>query len=415
MITNDWKHKYNVLITYERKHRLRNKGDGSYQQQHFYCNEKMRKVCSSRTYCSLEKDEICADDAIYEFAAKKLGKGIRVLSDIDQLLDNVLPSLYEHMERLEEKEIVVLLTQALKKMEKCENILYYEEYLWQFKMISSYLDDVNYLLTEEQYHRICATFFIFPKMYQDILMRFAYLYANTQEPEYVKEVFTLYDFEHSSLINNQISCIQFDSVHNHKFTALKRGLKLEEKLLKSDRHVQLLTLYINIFTMIHSFDAQAAISYIDKAMELAKLYQFHPNRLLMLYGNAGTTYLQLGEYEKSMALLKRAYETSNFMRVRHSLCICHCAHMLKQEIPSTYLACDVAYGDEVDKAVYDYFRFYSRRDIEDNNVYIINKVARILTNEDLLYLRIMADELLLLAQQSGYYKTYYGFRKRFSI
>ncbi|MGX8834825.1 hypothetical protein ACWG0P_11520 [Amedibacillus sp. YH-ame6] len=55
MIHDGLKEKYNVLIAYERKFRLKHYNDGNYQQQYFYLNEQGASICSSSTFCRMEK------------------------------------------------------------------------------------------------------------------------------------------------------------------------------------------------------------------------------------------------------------------------------------------------------------------------------------------------------------------------
>lgn len=414
MIHDELKEKYNVLIAYERKFRLKHLNDGNYQQQYFYLNEQGVSVCSSSTFCRMEKNELLAEEDLYEFAAKKLGKKIAQLPRMEHLLKDTIQTIYICMERLEETSAAEVIQSVLPKLECCKDVLYYEEFLWQFEMMRDYFLS-SHTMDELQFQRICHTYRIYPSNYQDILMRFAYLYSNIQEMSKKEMVLQLYNYKESKFLCNQICCVQIECMQKDHYQALLRCQTLEEPLIRTKNYGQLLTLYIHMFYLLAYMDKKASIRYLETALGLAKEHDYYKNRLFMLYINVGSTYLLLKEYEKSIENLKRCCELTDNMKMRNYLCICHCYRMLHKEIPQEYKTCPVEFGDFVDQSVYAYFQYVEERKGEQNKRFILHKVVKKLQKSDDLYLRILKDELHLLAIKTNRFKDYVNFVDEYDL
>ncbi|MCR0326445.1 hypothetical protein MKA58_03445 [[Clostridium] innocuum] len=409
--SDDYKRKLNILIPYYRNQYLKETGNGKWQQAVFYADDKTKlPICSSMTYCGLEKQGKLVRDEIYEFAAAKLYKLAKENIEWNQIIDVTVNQLHQLMDYRKEEECINILETACISLEVCSNILYYGEILWLFKILKAYLTARNKIISEREFYHLDAITPIYQGSLKELAMYYLYVYANHHEDEKVTYIVGKYDYHSTQMISNQLFAMATDLRNGRMLKFLESGKQLEAVFKETENWLQLYHLYMDIYAFLIEINEENANLYIEKAMKLLSNIQLNDNQKYMAYKNIGTILLYANKYEQSIVWLKKAVHLSDMKLVRCTLCICHAYHMLKLAIPSEYLRINnTTKGDSVDWALYAIYHNFKAGQIEEQKKYLIKKVLPLLGRNDKLYLKIVKEELELLCENGKGYKAIYDY------
>lgn len=409
MLTDSYKKKLNFLIPYYREKHIMEGADGTYQQQYFYMENGV-SICSSSTYCALEKNQLLANDAIYHFAAVKLHKRAEEKRTWDTWIQELTQQLFHFMNFKNEMESIEILNNYLPKLKECEEVLYYGEIYWLFEKLRAFLVNRNDMINEKEFYHLDSIASIYEGKLKELAMYYLFVYANYHEDEKIEHVLHTYPYDESEFISNRIFSIRVLHRNQYYMSSYEKYKELETELISSANTKQLLQIYMDIIGTLKDFDIKKTEVYRDKIIKLIHTNELSEQQKWHTYMNLGSLFTSLGDFPCSIQCLKQALKISDKLAVRAYICLCYSYHIFHGKIPEIYLkAPKASKGDKIDWVTYKYYLYMKKRTNEENKRYILKEVLPCLNKNDTLYLKILRKEIDYLCKISKGYKALYEF------
>lgn len=411
-LSDTYKGKLNYLIPFYRKQILEKTQSGIWQQEEFYKDDRTQSgICSSTIYSGLENQKLLAKDVVYEFAAKKLHKRCEENMELDKAIMQLADKVYALLNVNNEKKCMQILATMLPRFEMLEKeMLIYSEYIWFFQLLNAFLLSRNQLMTENDFLKLDAISPIYDGKLHELVLCYLSIYVDIKQREKTNYILEKYDHQHSEFFLNQCYLLRFLVWNHENAKALILGKQLILKMQQTNNEKNLANVYIDMAMLLKGFDEKELYHYLHEAILILQKNEFEEKRLLVLYLDMGALYLELGEYALSIKYFDLASHIASIVKLRCHVCICHCYHMLHENIPAKYLHWDrLEDEDGIDMRAYQYFSSYHDKTANENIKYIMKKVLPLLSKTTTTYITIFEKELISLCISLRGYKAFYEY------
>ena len=408
----NYKKKLNILIPFYRKKRLEETKEGKWQQAWFYKDEITGvSVCSSKVYCALEKNRKVVHDEVYRFASNKLNKEIFECFELDKKIKEVVNKLFLALNDKEEDRAITILQQVLDLLLLYQDVLYYGEIYWFFHIFLKYLQHRSNVMTHKEFMMLDSIASIYHGKLYELVIYYLYIYANYHLIEDEQYLLNKYEYRYSNFIANRLFYI---SSYERKGLYLKAYLqykKIEKELLDKNNIKQLAYVYISMINMLSEIDYEQMNQYRDKLLQILEKYDFTSYQRYSLYMYLGRLYILRDNYEISIECMLKALSIINKLYYRSYISLCYCFQKIHKDIYSLNYKIDESLGDNIDSAIYNYFKNKLKRTNKENRDYIMKVISPNINKQDTLYVKIIEDELKVLCKKMKSYQKLYEFQE----
>lgn len=415
---NYWKHRLNILLAYHRRRLWKETRDDKWKQKHFYVDDAKGILLHSITTISrMEQNKITVDDETYLFALHKMAMSINVSNEVEALFTTYIHDMYLAIWHYD-LDAIQSICKHIKQVPIQANDIYYQELLYVFDLIQKYYQYRGFSISDQDFQHMHKLMALYPTELQEIVMDFLFLYANTHNNDYEDLLFNTYDYEHSTYLPNQLNYI-YKLYYNENYLQAYNMLRQLEDIAETDQNDnQLVVIYGLKCVILRRIDTEEYKRALQKTEKLLDVEKLTEKRKTMLLQNLIFSYIRMKQYEKALIYLKMILSKDTCPHVmKHISCYHFCCRQLKIDIPKKYLKkVNENNVDAIDKALYEYYLYYEKRDSASNLRYITCIILPELSRcSSSLYLDMIDQEIYNLCVSLNRYKSYTTFKRQFSV
>lgn len=392
-----------IEVTREEK---RNKSQNKYTMKSF-----VEGICTVNTLKRIEAGEIARIEDVYVELLDKLNLKLGYFPAVDDAILELMNPLYEAIEYYRVEDISKYCDMGLRVLGKVKNYVYYSE-LYDLLMATKEYYDVGKIISVRKMHHYRKIFLIMNIKFSSLFKRLIFMRAKIESfmnPSIFKSIVNEIGFTHTDDIVEGIMCLNYYLILENFLTFKEKALHLEKLLIKSKNQIRLLDVYsVMLYVMIkleHEFNEGLLI----KAEELIKSSQVPKFKIMEFYANLAAILHETTLYNEALNFYNKmmVYMENDKVFLPSIICMIHCQRVLGKGIEVPILKEEqLEKFNILDQKIYKYFITNNMKQSMKIN-FILKEIAPSLNEE--IIITIMRDELKLLIEQTGSYKSLYIF------
>lgn len=394
-----------IEVTREEK---RNKSQNKYTMKSF-----VEGICTVNTLKRIEAGEIARIEDVYVELLDKLNLKLGYFPAVDDAILELMDPLYEAIEYYRVEDISKYCGMGLRVLGKVKNYVYYSELYDLLLATKEYFEEAK-IISLSKMERFRNEYKLFNEKYHSLFKIMVFYRGQAEahnDPKLFETIVEEFQLLSSSSVMENILGLNYCIIFKKYITFRDKVNALENELEYRKNYVRLLDVYVyRIFESIN-IEKQVDKNYLEKADSLIALHQIPNVKVMDFYSNTAAALHEIKLYKEALNYYEKMVEVTEIEKlwVPALNCMAHCQRMLGMEINIPKLEdCYLKRYSILDQKAYKYFVTEKVENFVKIN-YIFKELVPSLTYDSLI--EIFRDEMTLLIEETGSYKSLYIYNK----
>lgn len=392
--------KFGISIRVNRKRKLNLTKAAKWTQLRF-CDG----ICSQNSLISMEKGNAGRFMENYPKLAERLDLQVTYSEEIDKRIPVYTKHIYTAVEFYNFKTMRKYFDKMYELLETVKNCLWYCDLYQAVKAVDNYYMNRKFLDFDERNY-FADMVGEFSNEWDEILKSIVFVsaYHDVDTMEY-QDRYTELNIEKCKSAFNKINILLFYYDHSRTSILLELSKKYEKAWLKNENYLRILDIYGIRLPYLSIHDAYEVDRVYNKMTEIIALHNVPKYKIAECYFGAVTAFCNLKNYELALAASKIccAHDEKNALPV--FLYIAHAQRMSKQKVDMPIFSVNqIKHLSLIYQRLYEFFTIVEESN-ELGEKYMLGKIAPMINeNTDKTILRLIREEVALLANESNHYK-----------
>lgn len=400
--------KFGYSIRCNRKRKLNLTKAAKWTQLRF-CDD----ICSQTSLISLEKGNAARFKEVYLQLAERLGLQVAYSEEIDKRIDTYTKTLYTAVEFYEFDIMRKCFDKLYELLESVKNCLWYCDLYQAVKAVDGYYMKRQYLDYEERNY-LADMVGEFSNDWDELIKAVIYIsaYLNVDTMEYKRRYREL-KIEKCKSAFNKINTLLYYYDNSRTSVLLDLSKKYEKAWQKNNNYLRILDIYGIMLPYLSIHDSYEVNRAYKKMKNVIDTHDVPKYKSAECYFGAITAFSNLKNYDAALEACKICYECDEKKVLPLFIFVAHAQRMTKKKVEMPYYSKEqLSKFSVIYQKLYEYFTI-----VEENNElgekYILSKIAPTIDADmDKAILKIIREEIGLIANDSNHYKIVAKFNKR---